>query len=89
MRSGMATVLGGENVDELATNLDAMPLDELEAWWPDERKLTAREVEQLRRYRNKKVLAMRARLAGLIDQAMLWESHCEDEYACMSDRIRW
>jgi len=80
----------GQQPEDFAVNLDCEFLDpdDLQKWEPDPR-LTKREQCMLRLYRNKKVMAMKARLAGDIRNAKLWEDHCEFEYDCMPERIKW
>jgi hypothetical protein len=80
-------------------NLDAMPVSALSEY---RRKLTRGEiviplpekmrkvtVTQLSAYCKAKVRAIRHRLAGRIDQALLAEKECEKRYSLLPDIIRW
>jgi hypothetical protein len=65
-------------------NLDAMALEELDAFNSDES-----QPEALREYAAIKARAMRDRAAGLIQRALLWERAADGLYKLLPTELRW
>jgi hypothetical protein len=73
-----------EAEEQEAENLDCMPLSDLQAYCQQ-----ANHPALLREYAATKARAIETRLAGLIPQALQWESACDNLYKLLPSNLKW